>query len=189
MSQESQSLELLDGFLLFYGETGTEGSHWAFQDRRFIKANKSIFICGKCYRYWDKEKNPEGPPDIGSAPIIVTNVIPLDKVDQILKGELAETCPPEEHDFQLMFPWLYSYDGLHILKDGDWLTIHSEDGPQATIWSGIIKLRNFPSFTNIVFDMWIHAEQEGVEREVWAKWFIEEYPATLIPYKEINASN
>lgn len=27
--------------------------------------------------------------------------------------------------------------------------------------------------------MWIHADQKGIEREVWAEYFFEKYPAKL----------
>lgn len=78
----------------------------------------------------------------------------------------------------------WSYDGLHVLKDGDHLTIFSSDHGGA-VWSGKIKLKKYPSFKESVRTngMWIHADQEGVKRETWAKWFLLEYPAILIKDK------
>jgi len=75
----------------------------------------------------------------------------------------------------------WSYEGLHILKDGDFLTIYSKDNPTEIVWSGVISLRNYPLFTEAVFGLWIHADQEGVDRETWARWFFEGYAAKLIP--------
>lgn len=81
-------------------------------------------------------------------------------------------------DSLLVVSW--NYEGLHILKDGDQLTIYSKDDPNKIVWSGTIKLRQYPLFTEDAFGMWIHADQEGVDRKTWAKWFFEEYPAKLI---------
>jgi len=52
----------LRGVLHLWSETGTEGGHWAFQDARFIKPNTSNFHCIKCYKFWDKERCPDGLP-------------------------------------------------------------------------------------------------------------------------------
>ncbi|MDP3697317.1 MAG: hypothetical protein Q8R55_04830 [Candidatus Taylorbacteria bacterium] len=188
---DEQKLELLHGFLRFYGEQGiTEGGGlWAFQDSRFIIPNETVFVCSKCYRYWDKEKNPDGPPDIGSAPLIVTQVIPTDKLEEILQGKFKEMCPPNEHEFKLMFPTIESFKGHHVLKDGDWLTIYSKDEPRTMIWSGIVQLKKYPPFTESVSDIWIRSDQEEIDRGTWAKWFLDEHPATLVPYKKINASS
>ena len=192
MSQEQVSLELLRGFLRFYRETGTEGGYWAFQDSRFIKINATIFTCSKCYKYWDKGKHPDGPPDIGTERIMVSQVIPLDKFINDMNNESFKApplCPSNKHDFQLMDQEFELFEGHHILKDGDWLTIYSKDQPQIIVWSDIIKLRHYPSFTESAFNMWIHSDQEKVDRETWAGWFLEGYPATLVPYQKINASN
>jgi hypothetical protein len=75
----------------------------------------------------------------------------------------------------------WSYEGLHILEDGDYLTIYSKDNPAEIVWSGKISLRKHPSFAKSVFGLWIHADQKGVDRKTWARWFVEEYPAKLIP--------
>lgn len=111
----------LVGFLHFWSETGTEGGHWAFQDKKFIS-----------------------PP--------------------------SENWPYES----------WSYEGLHILQNGDILIIYSKETPTDIIWTGVIKLRTYPLFTESTAGMWIHADQEGVCRHTWTKWFLEEYPAKLI---------
>lgn len=190
MAKDSESLELIKGFLRFWSETGTEGGHWAFQDRNFIKENTTQFSCKKCYKYWDKEKYPDAPPPPHTKPVQVELAIPLNKVDlNSVKNntfEFPPPCKPDEHDFQLMGKTLESYDGLHVLKDNDWLTIYGKDSPTTIAWSGIIKLTNYPPFTEHVSGLWIHSDQEGVDRETWSKWFLEGYPATLVPYKKIK---
>ncbi len=74
-----------------------------------------------------------------------------------------------------------SYKGLHILKNGDRLTIYSKDNPQEAVWEGVISLRYYPVFIEEASGFWIHSDQEGVDRETWARWFFDEYPAKLIP--------
>lgn len=180
------SRQKLRGILFFWSETGTEGGYWAFQDERFITPNTTVFGCTKCFKYWDKEKHPDGPPANPAEPIHVTKVVPLDKVFDDLSSEpdhdiqLPPDCQPEEHDFQPIGEERWSYDGLCVLKDGDYLTIFSKDNGTDIIWSGYIQLKPLPLFTETAFGMWIHADQEGLDREIWARWFMESYPAELI---------
>lgn len=184
-----QSLQLLNGFLRFHSETGTEGGFWAFQDSRFIRQNTTEFSCTKCYAYWDKEAHPDGPPNTIES-MTVTKVMPIpDDFDmESLRNGTLETppdCMPDEHDFQPFSPTLESYEGLYILTNGDWLTIYSKTKPRKTIWSNVIKLTKYPSFTEAIDGAWIHSDQYGVERKVWAKWFTEEFPAVLVPFTKV----
>ena len=110
----------LFGVCHLHSETGTEGGHWAFQDKKFISAD------GK----------------------------------------------------------RWSYEGLHILKNGDRLIIYDPKYPRKMrkiLWSGIINLKYYPLFTESASNQWIHSDQIGVPRKKWARWFLKEYPATLIP--------
>ena len=192
MKAGKEKLELLYGFLRFHSKTETEGGYWAFQDKRFIETNTTQFACSKCYRYWDKGEYPHAPPNLNSESVVITKVIPLSETTIHSAGDGSfqspPECPSDEHDFQLICPQLESYEGLHPLENGDWLTIYSKSGDQTIVWSGIIKLLEYPPFTQEITGMWIHSDQEGVEREIWANWFLEGYPAALVPYKKINAS-
>lgn len=90
-------------------------------------------------------------------------------------------------------PGSWSYYGLLRLRDGDRLTIFEPDGlplqgdkpygqpnwEDSVIWQGEIRLREFPPFTEDALGYWIHAEQEGVPRDQWARWFIRELPCRL----------
>ncbi|KKW22969.1 MAG: hypothetical protein UY70_C0008G0018 [Candidatus Kaiserbacteria bacterium GW2011_GWB1_52_6] len=152
----------LRGVLTFHSETGTEGGFWAFQDERFITKNTTHFACTKCHHYWDKEKDPEGPPA-------------FDDSD-------SRYCAPLEHTFELISDENWSYDGLHILHNGDELTIFSKDD-SSVVWSGTIELTTFTSFTEHADGWWIHSDQNGVPRHIWATWFFQEYPAFLTPAK------
>lgn len=78
----------------------------------------------------------------------------------------------------------WSYEGLHILENGDRLTIFSPDNPIQVVWSGTISLRRHPLFTEDAFGFWIHADQEGIDRELWATYFFKEYLAELTPIRK-----
>lgn len=78
----------------------------------------------------------------------------------------------------------WSYEGLHVLCDGDHLTIFSPDNPQQVVWSGTISLREHPLFAEHTSGFWIHADQDGVARDTWAEYFFKNYPAKLVPAPE-----
>ena len=185
----------LEGLCFFHSETGTEGGYWAFQDNRFITKNTRHFNCIKCYKYWDKELYPDGPPKEldQTKSVYITKIIPFNDLtsDKVVLNLLDLATPPEcpydEHDFQPVSEHNWSYDGLHILEDGDWLIIYSKTEPKSILWSGIIKLKQHELFSKTVFNMWIHTDQEGVDRATWALWFMETNPATLIPKQPIKS--
>lgn len=158
----------LRGVLHFHSETGTEGGYWAFQDERHIAPNTTRFACTKCGAYWDKTDDPVGP-NAESHPEGEDN------------GFGNPFCAPNAHDFQLVSPEDWSYEGLHVLKDGDELTVYDKDDPAKVAWSGTIKLRQFDLFTEHASGMWIHADQEGMPRDEWAALFFAQCPATLVP--------
>ncbi len=84
-------------------------------------------------------------------------------------------------DSQYISDGSWSYKGLHLLEDGDYLTIYDKRDLHRMVWSGVIKLTQYASFTQEVFGCWIHADQDGVDRQTWGQWFLEEYPAILVP--------
>lgn len=81
-------------------------------------------------------------------------------------------------DEQFIKPDGWSYEGLHILKDGDWLIIMSADS-ESVVWDGEIKLDQKPLFSETATNFWIHADQEGIPRDVWAQYFFKAHPAHL----------
>ena len=80
----------------------------------------------------------------------------------------------------------WSYDGLHVLKDGDELTIYDKKHPKKVVWQGTISLTPFTVFKDDAFGMWIHNDQIGIDRETWAKFFMNENPAKLIIKPEVK---
>ncbi len=72
----------------------------------------------------------------------------------------------------------WSYDGLHLLADGDRLKILAPDG--SIYWEGVISLKQHPLFTEDAFGFWIHADQIGVSREFWATPFFKGYKGELV---------
>ncbi len=80
----------------------------------------------------------------------------------------------------------WSYDGLHILKSGDYLTVFDPKDTEVVIWEGIVSLELYALFTETVDDLWIHADQIGIDREVWAQWFFDQCPAKLVQGPKIK---
>ncbi len=74
----------------------------------------------------------------------------------------------------------WDYKGLHILDDGDKLSIYHPKTNEG-VWSGTIELQHYPVFTEHAEGLWIHADQKGMDRLSWARFFFEEYPARLQP--------
>jgi len=166
----TKSRVTIRGVLHLWSETGTEGGHWALQDEHFITPNTTRFSCRKCGAYWDKADRPSGP---------VADEHVGDQWGTNSRGE--PFCAPGTHDFELICPEDWSYEGLHVLKDGDRLTVYAKDDPSAVVWSGTIRLKQHRLFSKHANGMWIHADQKGVSRKQWAKWFFKGYPAELRP--------
>jgi|GEM_PF-1258196 len=170
----------LTGKCEFYSETGTEGGYWAFQDSRFIKPNTTQFVCKKCYVVWDKKRSPNGPAPIVEGALSVDKIILITKETIKKNYKLPRKCRPNKHEFELSPNEFEEYEGLHILKDGDYLFINSPKEPDKIVWEGIISLHQYPAFKKAVFGCWMHADQNGVDRKKWAEYFFKEYPAKLI---------
>jgi hypothetical protein len=75
----------------------------------------------------------------------------------------------------------WSYEGLHILKNGDQLKIFSNESPTEVVWKGEIQLKEHGPFTEHVDGLWIHSDQIGVARGTWSAWFFKGLPAELTP--------
>lgn len=163
-----QFVVTLSGVLHFFSETGTEGGDWAFQDSRHIQKNVPKGFCKKCGKFLQKQEGP----------IQVTRVYPVDE-EMLHTGELLERqdCADDAHEEEIGDAW--SYEGLHILKDRDFLRIFSPDNSFDVVWEGLISLTQYESFTEHASGLWIHADQNGVPRETWAEWFFKGYPAKL----------
>lgn len=83
----------------------------------------------------------------------------------------------------------YDYKGLHLLGNGDRLVIYDKKDQKNIVWDGVIDLVMHGLFTEHAQGYWIHADQAGVDRDIWARWFFEEYPATLVPAVEKLTTN
>ena len=162
---------MLKGVCCFHSETGTEGGYWAFQDNQFITENVLRPYCKKCGKYLGPQEHEK---------IKVTKVVPM--TQEILDGEEPPDCPEGEHEQETGDSW--SYEGLHILENGDSLTIYSLKNPKKIVWKGIISLQQQPLFTENASGYWIHADQKNIEREKWATYFFERYSAELIPVRK-----
>lgn len=193
----------LRGVTHFHSETGTEGGYWAVQDERYTGLPSSMRRCPRCGRVWDPERQPTAPAATFTywvegegrgnyqgfdSPQELAEAPPTDEPGSFNavwtheRNEAARVCWAEGHEeWELLHPeGMWSYEGLHVLEDGDQLTIYSRDAPEEIVWEGEIALEAHPLFTEEAGGMWIHADQRGVSRDQWAKWFFEEHPARLV---------
>lgn len=72
----------------------------------------------------------------------------------------------------------WDYKGLHVLKNGDRLRIIYPT-EKSVAWDGVIELKQVNLFTEHANGLWIHADQIGISREVWANYFFNNFPAQL----------
>lgn len=141
------------GVLHFFSETGTEGGAWAFQDKEFMGLDSpNHFRCTRCSHVWDKdhEKEPPKPSftywkddhyrfsdhyqpdgDLGPGE--------FDQEFTRQNNEAARQCAEDGHAaWEKMYPdGMWSYEGLHVLNDGDELTV--QDGDKV-LFQGTVKL-------------------------------------------------
>ncbi len=68
--------------------------------------------------------------------------------------------------------------GLHILENGDRLTIYDKRKPGKIVWRGRIWLLRRPGSQALEDRIGV---QKSVNRKKWNEWFREGYPAGLIP--------
>jgi hypothetical protein len=73
----------------------------------------------------------------------------------------------------------WSYDGLNVLHDGDKLTVYDKEDQAKVLWKGIIDMKMLPLFTEEAGGLWIHTDQNGIDRATWSKWFFDGNPALL----------
>lgn len=152
---------MIKGVLVFHSETGTEGGYWAMQDEQFMGIKDRTQRCSACGLHW-----PEGQ-----------------ETEPVWRGK-SKVCEPGTHTWEAAYPnGIWSYEGLHILRDGDHLRIlHPDD--RRLVWEGDIQLNKHPLFTEDASGLWIHADQVGVDREDWAQPFFQGWPCELEPNKE-----
>jgi hypothetical protein len=151
------------GILTFHSETGTEGGAWAFQDEKFMNLPAANhFTCTRCHRVWDKDYHPDEPKPsftywrddweedgikyIGGYHSVDTydpdgNLGPyeFDAKWNREANEIARQCAEEGHpEWKNMYPdGMWSYEGLHILHDGDQLTVYDND---QVLFDGVVEL-------------------------------------------------
>ena len=168
--------DVLEGILHLHSETGTEGGYWAFQDSRYIQKDVPRGYCNKCGTYM---KEQSGSLQVKSVAILDEEI--MREFENTGKIKKKPSCANGEHEEDVGDSW--SYEGLHILQNGDRLTIYHPDDNKE-VWSGVINLKQHYLFTEHASGMWIHADQIGLQRDVWAEYFFREYRATLIPVKD-----
>lgn len=84
-------------------------------------------------------------------------------------------------EWELAYPdGLWSYEGLHVLRNGDQLTVYTDETKSEVRWSGTVKLVQQPLFTTDVRNMWVHSLPDvGMTPEEWGEMFFKSLPCTL----------
>lgn len=178
--------ETMTGVLVFHSETGTEGGYYAFQDSKFMGLPApNHWRCPRCSRVWDKNRNPETPPEVSftywrdmegkvsesGARYISGFAGYAEPHDDLSEGSpsgadaewnrqrnaIALVCYNEGHaEFEHMYPnGIWSSEGLHMLENGDRLKIWSTDKSQV-FWEGEVRLIRIESFEHSVEGMWVN---------------------------------
>ena len=146
------------------------GFPWAFNDTSYNYENKYHYVCKKCNRFWDKEKYPEEV--------------------EIIDGDY---CKQKDHDFKLTPKIYWSYEGIHYLKNGDYLRIFDKDSSEKIIWEGKIKFKitqkKFTFNGKEIETTRPEIESENATYIDFANWFIEEYPGELTKKSETSDTN
>lgn len=150
------------------------------------------------FTYWvDREGqvSPQGHPySSGYCGFDEPQDLPLDRNGdndswdarwQAERNAIALACYEEGHlGWRPMYPeGMWSYEGLHILKDGDHLTVYDKDDRLKVVWEGEVKLNQHGLFTEDAGGLWIHADQSGIDRMEWAALFMDEHPAKLVTHE------
>ncbi len=152
----------IKGVLCIFFETGYEGSPWAFNDPKFNYPNPGQYVCKKCCRAWNKEKDPKGVEEIE-----------------------GDYCKPKEHDFELTPEIFWSYEGLHILRTGDYLKIFDKEKSDEILWEGKVEINGVLRKAQYTMEgerreiEVMTYEPEIVDIVNWMKWFDEQYLGEL----------
>src|SRR6266550_9509323 len=151
--------ESLRGVLTFHMEVDREGGFWAFQDERFIHLADDREICALCGSLRDTTEDTDLGEGVWSSTLSASDVA-------------SESCQDGEHQWTPLFPdGAWGWEGLHILKDGDQLTIFDKANPDKVVWRGAIAYGAFSILKGETSGMRIQYDQLGVDRETWARWF------------------
>jgi hypothetical protein len=80
----------------------------------------------------------------------------------------------------------WSYEGLHILEEGDYLIIYHPVDPDEIMWEGTISatsvLLNKLGFASALN----HPKNLNIDVNKWERFFMRHYPAILIPKSQLK---
>lgn len=182
------------GVTHFYSETGTEGGYWAFQDEAHVKLEPPSYGVFARTRVWDAH-DPERSGVVKSITDLKGKSVVSIRRGQVVLARVdwndgeSEDDVPVPSDRLLVERW--SYEGLSVLRDGDYLVIYDTDprerADSEVLWEGEIDLRRFDLFTEDARGMWIHAEQTGEDRDEWADLFFGDGRPAKLTFREGRA--
>ena len=161
MNQHKRDMErMLTGVCGVYFEHGV-GVFVIFQEEKYIWKEYALGYCKHCGKWLGDEHHET---------IKIAGIFPLDAEGNVIT---RPECPAGMHETEVGEVW--REDGRHFLKDGDRLSVYSKENPDKLLWSGVVKL-DCAQFYHV-----------NVDQELWATWFREECPATLIPAEQPKA--
>lgn len=169
------------GDLEMFSETGTEGGYWAIQDERYIRYTI-----------------PKVPPFKGH-PVSDLDVCRYGKILESMheSGERLDSARPGQIALHVV-RWddgeqelvetdnlrakYFSYNGLRLLENGDELTVFEKVDPSEIAWKGVVKLVEHDEGIDRTLNhpFRLHHDQEGVDQNLWAHFFLSEYPGMLV---------
>lgn len=199
-------MKIIKGVTEFWAETGTEGGYWAVQDEKHIKHDhrpeyglwtgekvrdiknperKGLTVGGWCLEdgrplpdpmtqdelWW---RDPEAAYEKWGRQSYGVSY------GEVTVGQVEwedGVCEERRSDTLLVTKW--DYAGLNVLETGDYLKIFDPEDESKVVWEGKIELIDQGLFNEDAFGLWIHADQKGMDREEWAKLFMEEHPCEL----------
>lgn len=169
------------GTLFLHSETGTEGGYWAIQDEDYI-----AYV------------NPAYPPFTGHdvsnldetrfGRVVESMHEDGSRLSSARKGDQGLHIVEWEDGEQEILPTaevrarMWSYNGLRMLQTGDTLTVYEKLDPAIVAWQGLVRLVNHDESLDrqLTHPFRLHHDQEGVDQNLWAHWFLEEYPGMVV---------
>lgn len=156
----------LKGICNFYFDQGYDGCE-AFQDSQFVAKDVPHGYCKKCGMWMTGTIGRNGG----------THALSIYTLDDSHVSTQNPDCPEGAHEEEIRDVWQMA--GFHVLKNGDKLEVYSRNNPEELVWSGIVDFAN---------DCDGHRYQKGLDKRLWARWFFNEYPATLILAEQPNGA-
>lgn len=177
----------LEGILDFNHE-GIKETAWCFQDKNFINLVqvKYPLIGGTVY---DSNNHNRKGKILSSETLRKGKWLSIEDEGFGLKDITRATVEWQDGIIEkkryskdlLELKWCYN--GMHILENGDDLTIYHPK-TKKEVWSGLIEFREPKPFQDYLDAVLVPSDSMNVKQETWLKYFLKNYPAKLNPVNQ-----